>query len=130
MKFEELKPKVKKAMIMSAHLEDESEKEMTFGVEMNIEELLEEEPPLKELRTYLTGLDYEELKIIQSFMLTGRDVENRLEIFSNNDIEEMFERYSDKPDHAGNSGLVGYMLGKAPFREYLYYGLRAFEKIR
>jgi len=62
-------------------------------------------------------------------MLTGRDVENRLKKFSENDIEDMFERYSDKPDHPDKSNLVGYMLGKAPFGEYLYHGLKAFEKV-
>ncbi|WP_233487389.1 hypothetical protein [Halanaerobium sp. DL-01] len=29
-------------------------------------------------------------------------MENRLERFSNNDIKEMFKRYSDKPDHTYN----------------------------
>lgn len=91
-----------------------------------------ENPATLELKNYLMELDYEELKIMQSFMLTGREVNHKLNEFDDEDIkdiEEMFASFSDKPDHASKTDLVNYMVGKSPFSEYIYLGLEAYNQI-
>ncbi len=128
-KFEKMKPKVEKAMLISKENEDKLSEEIISGWQTDLEERMPEDPSSPELRNYLMGLDYEELKIIQSFMLTGREVENELYRFDNEDIEDMFVSYSDKPNHINKTAIVGYMADKSPFGEYIYHGLEAYKQI-
>jgi len=57
-KFEELKPKVIKSMTMFEDVNEEPTDKIISGTDMEFEELFKDNPPLQELRNYLTNLDY------------------------------------------------------------------------
>lgn len=131
-KFEIVKPKVEKAMLISKENEKKSTDAIISGGQTDSEEGMTEKPLTSELNNYLLGLDYEELKIMQAFMLTGREVNHKLNEFDSvdiKDIKDMFASYSDKPDHVDKKAIVGYMAGKSPFGEYIYHGLEAYKQI-
>ena len=137
-KFEKMKPKVEKAMLISKECEENSTDERICSGQNDLEDIMAENLATLELKNYLMDLDYEELKIMQSFMLTGREVNHKLNVFDGvdikdiediEDIKDMFASFSDKPDHASKTDLVGYMVGKSPFGEYIYLGLEAYDQI-
>ena len=137
-KFEKMKPKVEKAMLISKECEENSTDERICSGQNDLEDIMAENLATLELKNYLMDLDYEELKIMQSFMLTGREVNHKLNVFDGvdikdiediEDIKDMFASFSDKPDHANKTDLVSYMVGKSPFSEYIYLGLEAYDQI-
>ncbi len=134
-KFEKMKSKVVKAMLISKECEEKSTDERISRGQTYLEEMMAVNPATLELRNYLMDLDYEELKIMQSFMLTGREINHKLNEFDSEgikdieDIKDMFASFSDKPDHANKTDLVSYMVGKSPFSDYIYLGLEAYKNI-
>ncbi len=134
-KFEKMRPIVENAMLISKECEEKSTDERISTGQTDLEEIMPVNPSTLELSNYLMDLDYEELKIMQSFMLTGREINHKLNEFGSEgikdieDIEDMFASFSDKPDHASKSDLVSYMVGKSPFSDYIYLGLEAYKQI-
>jgi len=137
-KFEKMRPIVENAMLISKECEEKSKDKRISTGQTDLEEIMPVNPSTIELSNYLMDLDYEELKIMQSFMLTGREINHKLNEFDSEgikdiedieDIEDMFASFSDKPNHASKSDLVSYMVGKSPFSDYIYLGLEAYNKI-
>ena len=71
-KFEKMRPIVENAMLISKECEEKSTDKRISTGQTDLEEIIPVNPSTLELSNYLMDLDYEELKIMQSFMLTGR----------------------------------------------------------
>lgn len=136
--FEEIIPEVKKIIKMAKKAREKEEAEETnlFGANKDPKEILEElygkDNPRVQLTNYLTDFDYHELKIIQSFMLTGREIsQSPTEVdFDKETIEEIFDEFLKRSSHLGDkNALIGYMTGKIQLDEYLSKGIKNFEII-
>lgn len=133
-KFEEMIPDIKEIieMVPDVRGKEEDEEEITTGFKVDsLEELLDQESPRRKFYKYLSGFEHDELKIIQSFMLTGRYILNGSEKFDKKTLIEMFEENFDRPSHQNDkSAMVSYISEKTlQLDRYLNKGLEAFKKI-
>ena len=137
--FEQMIPTVKKIIEMAKKARKQEEEESAertgpYGINKDMKEVWEEiyddSNPRVQLSNYLSDMDHQELKILQSFMLTGSELSGRIDKFDNETIQEIFDEFLERPYHQGKkSALVGYVSSKTNLDTFLSDGLKIFETI-
>jgi len=130
-KFEEMIPKVKLIIKMVPEVRGESSGKVVSGHNIDLEELLDPDTPRANFYKYLSNLKLEELKIVQSFMLTGRYILDGVDNYDKDTLKEIFGENYERPSHQNDKGMMASYISEKSLQldRYLNKGLEAFYKI-
>lgn len=135
-KFYQMVPEIKKIITIVEEI-NKSKRENNskeFTNEREIKRIIKDIKSGDNLRNkfykYLFKYDFEELRIIKSFMLTGKDIFIEMEDLDRETLISLFEEHYQEFDFPKNkTAIAGYISEKEPLDLYLTKGLNAFKKI-